>query len=770
MTRPRAIGAYIFAGGFTVGVSRHFDVACHLEETRYGVDTFRANFPDIPVHVGIERWPIAELREHELDFIYGNPPCAAWSQAGAATKKGRHYSSSPLVACTERYFGLLEQLRPKVWAWESVQRAWELGEDFVRGLALRARDLGYSSTIFLHDAAYLGAPQHRRRFFLICHRIEGRLALPDFDRVTTIEDALRGLNDPGEPLDRNCRKVAHLIPQVRQGENLSSAFDRLVPAEQRLTGARGQIVGRPPFTIKRARSGVPAPVVMHELIHPTEDRALSVKELAILCGYPATYEFVGATDAGQVGRGICPPVGEYLARNVARAVAANRIVTDPVLTLVDYTEPPGTVERLSWGDPASPELSSLVPDEAAADATDIQLAMRFQMPEAPPARASFASRRRARPVAAEPQAENRDGGELQSRTLPTEGRTLPSSTRPFDGEGSGKFIRRLLRAGADGKEVLALVHSHYPDSKATMGDINWNRGRIRKEDAANINGVTLEKQTRRKNAEPDAEPAQLPGQTAQPARSVNAEPHVAQPQATRQGVDPDRAFDKSSLRANSHGKWQSRDYAAHFFRWSWAARFVNDEVEVLDVGCGADVPMIHVLTMPRSSVPRRYVGVDLNRAPREPPTRQWATLHWEFNFLENHAELGQFDLVTNFEMIEHMRKADGMRLLAGLRECLKPDGTLLLSTPVFNGRAAANHLHEWQIDELREAIEASGLRVEARYGTFASANDIRRVATEAERALIDELTKFHSGEVMACFIAPKYPDASRNNIWKLKRA
>jgi hypothetical protein len=50
----KAIGSYIFAGGFTIGVKKHFDIEAHLEGDGYGADTFSLNYPEIPVFVGPE--------------------------------------------------------------------------------------------------------------------------------------------------------------------------------------------------------------------------------------------------------------------------------------------------------------------------------------------------------------------------------------------------------------------------------------------------------------------------------------------------------------------------------------------------------------------------------------------------------------------------------------------------------------------------------------------------------------------------------------------
>ncbi len=245
--------------------------------------------------------------------------------------------------------------------------------------------------------------------------------------------------------------------------------------------------------------------------------------------------------------------------------------------------------------------------------------------------------------------------------------------------------------------------------------------------------------------------------------------HEKQPSRFRESVDPNREFDKTSLREASHGQWIHRDYFAHAMRWAHAGRYIDGNTDVLDVGCGPDVQLINILTMPRNQVPKSYVGVDLNREPQRHPNRGWAKLHWEFNFLERWQELGHFDVVTNFEMIEHLHQPDGLRLLAGLRECLRKDGLLLLSTPNYNGKAAATHLHEYTIPELAEAIAKTGLTVERRFGTFANATALRKVASQADLAVLERLHPYYSDEILACVMAPLYPDVARNNIWLLRR-
>src|SRR5579859_539589 len=234
--------------------------------------------------------------------------------------------------------------------------------------------------------------------------------------------------------------------------------------------------------------------------------------------------------------------------------------------------------------------------------------------------------------------------------------------------------------------------------------------------------------------------------------------------------DPTRKFDQTQCRAGTYKNIVHRDYLAHCLRWGWATGYISGkhDKEILDVGCGQDLPLIKI--MRNNLWPKRYVGVDYNKIKCEAQPA-WATLYSEFDFTTNYEKIdGPFDVVTCFEVIEHMRPKDGARLLSGLRYHLRPDAVALLSTPVFNGRAAANHLHEYTILELQAAIEAAGLEVVKRYGTFASVQDLRRVMTPEHAAVDAQVREFYGNEVASCFLAPLYPDASRNNAWLLRRA
>jgi len=68
--RPTAVGAYIFAGGFTLGVREYFDVLCHLEDGPYGIATVRHNLPELPIYIEEPSWPLKDLIERNIDLIW----------------------------------------------------------------------------------------------------------------------------------------------------------------------------------------------------------------------------------------------------------------------------------------------------------------------------------------------------------------------------------------------------------------------------------------------------------------------------------------------------------------------------------------------------------------------------------------------------------------------------------------------------------------------------------------------------------------------------
>lgn len=236
----------------------------------------------------------------------------------------------------------------------------------------------------------------------------------------------------------------------------------------------------------------------------------------------------------------------------------------------------------------------------------------------------------------------------------------------------------------------------------------------------------------------------------------------------KKGCDTDRDFDTTQLHFKDFQFQPHKDYLGHVFRWGFASRYVKKGMNVLDVGCGQDLPFLRSLGGANpNTVPGSYVGVDLNKI-KDVPNRKWATVLDQFNFIENYEDLeldyGLFDIIVNFEVFEHIELQLSRGLLKGMRELLAPGGKLIFSTPVYSDsfKMARNHINELRKDEVEAELKAAGFKIVEQYGTFGNVNDFKKVVPADELKTYQKLREFYGDDLLGCYIAPKYPEASRN--------
>lgn len=248
----------------------------------------------------------------------------------------------------------------------------------------------------------------------------------------------------------------------------------------------------------------------------------------------------------------------------------------------------------------------------------------------------------------------------------------------------------------------------------------------------------------------------------------------------------DAKYDTTNLLESGHGKVVHRDYLAHCLRWGWASRQIRWGDKIFDFGCGIESPLYMIIgamkTFQAPDDPSRmgkrpeYTAVDLNRLKNKRGA-VWSDVREQVNIIEDVKtrvslrNWGEFDIVTSFEVLEHMEEELGDEYLAVAREGMGDNAKLYLSTPVYNGHTMAkNHIREYTILELLDKLHAAGFKVDQRYGTFMSWNDLKRVGTPSELAMAESMRPFLGTEVVACMFAPKYADHSRNNVWICTKA
>lgn len=358
----KALGAYIFAGGFTAGIrSAGFDVLGHLEDGTYGVPSAHLNFPDLPIETDFGAWESSARSfgvRKRIPLIYGNPPCAAWSALnGKKTKAALSWKTDDRVTCTLKHFELLERYDPTVWIWESVDRAFSTGRLFCDELAARAVNAGYAVTHLRFDAQYIGGRHRRQRYFFIAHKVAFDWeALLDFTTAPVAGKVLAKAPKRTAEDKKFIEIPAHHVKawkSAKPGEALQAAWDRLTPETKRKVriASTGQrfFVGRPAFkNIKLDPDRVCPTVVGLNLIHPTEPRHLSIGEMKALCGYPTDWRLQPMNGGGRwdlFTRAVMPPVGSWVGGLVAGALDGGKRVKKKV-EIVDLRKAKLTVEEV----------------------------------------------------------------------------------------------------------------------------------------------------------------------------------------------------------------------------------------------------------------------------------------------------------------------------------------------------------------------------------------------------------------------------------------
>lgn len=220
-----------------------------------------------------------------------------------------------------------------------------------------------------------------------------------------------------------------------------------------------------------------------------------------------------------------------------------------------------------------------------------------------------------------------------------------------------------------------------------------------------------------------------------------------------------------------------RDYLAHCLRWSHISKYAtkmnkDPDFNILDVGCGKEFPLLRTLYVNKIK-PKYYLGSDIRSIDLndlyEVMTPNFEHEFQQHNFIENvpACKYGKWSLISFLEVIEHVSKESGIKILKNIKNVMDSETVLFISTPCFNGKAAANHVYEWEYEELKYQLEED-FKIEAHYGTFASQRDIEDKLTESEKEVYFKLKEYYDSNFISVLMAPLYPQYSRNAIWRCK--
>jgi len=300
------------------------------------------------------------LEPGELDLLVGGPPCQSYSTAG---KRGT--VQDPRGMMIWQFLKFVEVLQPRFFVMENVRgfvsaalKHRPIAERPEKGgkpltpdeqpgsvLRLLASDLqncgsaAYHMDCFEVNAINYGAPQLRERAVFIGNRFNKRVDFPDpthghsepgLKPWRTLRDAIGSINDPGEVLmDFSPRKKRYL-GMVPEGSNWRSLP---VDVQKESMGRAWHAKGGRSGWWRRLSFDLPCPTLITmpnhastSLCHPSEVRALTLKEYAAIQEFPPDWTFAGSPmqQYAQAGNAVPVRLGRVTGEVVAAALDAVR--------------------------------------------------------------------------------------------------------------------------------------------------------------------------------------------------------------------------------------------------------------------------------------------------------------------------------------------------------------------------------------------------------------------------------------------------------------
>lgn len=300
-----AIDLFSGCGGLSRGLKdAEYKVLAAVEIDRKACETYRVNHPDVPLlEADIRKVTAAHLlktsglRRGQLDLLSGCPPCQGFSTLRVGN--GCSAASDPRNDLIDEFARLAIALRPKLVMMENVP-ALARFDKFLH-LVERLEANGYLVVIKVLDVSAFGVPQRRKRLILSASRIGAPRLAVESDKRTTVREAIGGLARAGESGDtlhdcptkfRSARVQAMIEAIPKDGGSRHS-----LPASMKLgchakTSGFNDVYGRMKWddvspTITSGCSNLSK----GRFIHPVEDRPITLREAAILQGFPADYRF-----------------------------------------------------------------------------------------------------------------------------------------------------------------------------------------------------------------------------------------------------------------------------------------------------------------------------------------------------------------------------------------------------------------------------------------------------------------------------------------------
>lgn len=347
------------AGGLSCGLrDAGIEILLAVERDPHAAATYRVNFPDadliesdIETVTGEVVFRRLKARRGEIDVLIAGLPCQGFSESNRRTRT----MNNPGNLLYRHVLRLLSEIRPRWFVIENVAGIATLESGrFQKRMMQDFGDAGYPATSSVLNAADFGVAQSRRRMFIVGSGTDRTFVVPDPLSLEkpTVRDAISDLPRlengattdlldyaarwgeigryaqalrpreldvvSGNEVSRNSARVLERYRHIAMGQNWRAIPRELMENYANRTLCHTGIYYRLCWD---EQAKVIGNFRKNMLIHPAQDRGLSIREAARLQSFRDCHVFKGPLNSRQqqVGDAVPPRLAESVGRALMRS-------------------------------------------------------------------------------------------------------------------------------------------------------------------------------------------------------------------------------------------------------------------------------------------------------------------------------------------------------------------------------------------------------------------------------------------------------------------
>ena len=341
------------AGGMSSGAElAGIEVVFAIDSNESASETYKYNSPKVKFING----DIREINPKDYEdvigdnpfVLFGGPPCQGFSVSNTKTRNLENKNNSLF----EEFIRYVKEIKPLWFVFENVEGF----KNFYKGKVVKQleqamAELGYITKKEVLCASDYGVPQSRRRFFMVGNSLDIDFKFPEkFDKKVTVREALDDLPklSNGDKISKasytkrkseaneycklmrdesrfatqnlvskNMDYVLERYKHIKPGQNWRAIPDNLMGNYKNKFNCHNNIY-------KRLDPDKPSVVIAHYrksmIIHPFQDRGLSVREAARLQSFPDNFIFRGTIGSlqQQIGNAVPPLLAKAIFQQILK--------------------------------------------------------------------------------------------------------------------------------------------------------------------------------------------------------------------------------------------------------------------------------------------------------------------------------------------------------------------------------------------------------------------------------------------------------------------